>query len=108
MEQIVSLKLFGKEYKFRLESEDLDAENIIEFLVQEVEKVDKDFNEKLKNGLKKASVTQLDEFVRLLIASLNISNDYYRLKNKHNMLLEKFYKRSSLLKRSIDEINKSI
>ncbi len=94
MEHILSIKIFGE--TFSLKAEDVEhAENVAELLQSEVEKAQEDF---------KSNITNITKFSILLVASLNVSREYYELKNKYENLLSSVSDRSENI---LQKINRS-
>ncbi len=82
----ITIELFGQSFKFEAESQTSNAKEIAEFLTQKVNNVENRLPDKSSNNTK---------FVTLLLAALNISNDYFELQKNHSELLIEFAKRSS-------------
>ncbi|MBU0995715.1 MAG: cell division protein ZapA [Proteobacteria bacterium] len=93
MDDIVTIELFGDTYRFKTEAEIENARKVAEYLVNEVEKVEKQLAEKS---------TAMLRFRLLLLAALNISSDYFKLKSNHKDLLEDLSDRLVSINEKID------
>lgn len=92
-EQIVTIKLFGETYKFKAEDEVLDAQRVADFLVDEVKRVE----DQMGGGRK-----GITKFALLLLATMNISNEYFDLKRVHEKLREEVFERNQELLKTLD------
>ncbi len=94
MEQIVTIELFGEIYKLKADSEVSDARDVAGYLAAEVDKVSSGNPGKLTN---------ISKFSTLLVASLNISKEYFDLKERYEKLENKVASRSIGIIDSIDD-----
>ncbi len=74
MEQLVTIDLFGQSYTFKTDSEVFKAEEVADFLVKEVKKVES------QHSLKTLDVTK---FTILMLAALNIANENFEIKRNN-------------------------
>ena len=74
MEDIVTIELFGNIYKFRTDAGVENAKQVVDYLKNQVERVEAQMS---------SSTFDTGHFRTLLLASLNITNEYYKLKNNH-------------------------
>ena len=88
MQQLVTIELFGQPYTFKAESEATNAEEIADFLVREVAKIE------AQHSGKKADMTKL---TILILAALNIANENYELKANYSDFLRDISERSKNL-----------
>ncbi|UCD88836.1 MAG: cell division protein ZapA [Desulfobacterales bacterium] len=93
MEQLVTIELFGQPYTFKTESDVSKAEEVAEYLVEEVTKIETQHSKISSN------VTKL---TTLILAALNIANENIELKKTQSDLLKDISKRSTNLIRAID------
>ena len=93
MEQFITITLFGKPYTFKVESDILKAQEVADFLVQEVTKVES------QQANKSSEIAKL---VILISAALNIANEHIELKKNHTDLLKNISERSASLIRVLD------
>ena len=93
MEQLITITLFGKSYNFKVESDILKAQEVADFLVQEVTKVE------TQQSNKSSEVAKL---AILISASLNIANEHIELKKNYANLLRNISERSASLIRVLD------
>jgi cell division protein ZapA (FtsZ GTPase activity inhibitor) len=94
LEQLVTIELFGQSYTFKSESEGTKAEEMAEFLKQEVTRVE--------TRLKDQPVT-MNKLAILLLATLNIVNEHFEQKRSYSALLQDISGRSTNLLRLLDE-----
>lgn len=95
MERIIKIELFGEQFKFKADAQDNNAQNVVEYLKSKVDEV-KDPD--------KTSSREIGKFAHLLLATLNICNEYFDLKEKHESLIKVFHERSSKI---VEKIEKS-
>ena len=78
MEQLVTIELFGQSYTFKTDSEVFKAEEVAEFLVKEVKRVES------RHSVKTLDVTK---FTILILAALNIANENFEIKRNDSEFL---------------------
>jgi cell division protein ZapA (FtsZ GTPase activity inhibitor) len=93
LEQLITITLFGKPYTFKVESDILKAQEVADFLVQEVTKVE------TQQSNKSSEVAKL---AILISAALNIANEHIELKKNYASLLRNISERSASLIRVLD------
>ena len=96
MEQLVTIELFGQSYTFKSESEGTKAEEMAEFLQQEVTRVETRLKDQAVN---------MNKLAILLLATLNIVNEHFELERTYSTLLQDISGRSANLLRLLDEKN---
>ena len=67
MEKLVSIELFGQAYTFKASGEVSEAQEVADYLTEQVEKAQAEAE----------SPSKLDT---VILAALNIANDYFRMK----------------------------
>jgi len=92
LEQLVTIELFGQPYTFKTESDVADAQEVADYLVKEVTKIETQHSSK-------SSVAKL---TTLILAALNIANENIELKKNHSDLLKDISKRSTNLMHALD------
>ena len=93
MDQLVTIELFGRPFTFKAEKDVSTAKEVADFLVQEVIKIQDQLSDKSSNINKQAI---------LILAALNIANEYFKCKRNHQDLLEIVSDRTSGL---LNELN---
>ena len=93
LERIISIELFGEQFKFKADAEDTHAQKAVEYLQAKVNDV---------KGETPTGAQDIGKFAHLLLATLNICNDYFDLKDKHDAFLKAVHDRSSELVKKID------
>ena len=93
MEQHITITLFGKSYTFKVESDISKAQEVADFLVQEVTKVETQQSHKS---------SEIAKLAILISAALNIVNEHFELKKNHMDLLRNISERSASLSRVLD------
>lgn len=88
MENLVSIELLGQEYTFQAEAEAVNAKEIADFLVTEVAKIETKFE---------SNSAHVNKIAIIIMAALNISNEYIEMKKNYSGLLLDISKRSSRL-----------
>jgi cell division protein ZapA (FtsZ GTPase activity inhibitor) len=93
LDQLVTIELFGHPFTFKAEKDIKKAQEVADYLVQEVSKVESQLSDKSSTISKQAI---------LILAALNIANEYFKCKQRHTDLLEFVSDRASKL---LDELN---
>jgi cell division protein ZapA (FtsZ GTPase activity inhibitor) len=93
LEQIVTIELFGQKHTFKANSEVTKAEEVADFLVREVTRVE---------SLQTDQTTKMSKLTILMLAALNIANEHMQLKRDHSKLLENVSNRTANLIRTLD------
>lgn len=96
MEQLVTIDLLGQSYTFKTDSEVVKAEEVADFLVKEVKKVES------QHSLKTLDVTKV---TILISAALNIANEKLEIKRNNSEFLNDISQR---LNRIINTLNENI
>jgi cell division protein ZapA (FtsZ GTPase activity inhibitor) len=86
LERILEIELFGEQFRFKADAEDKHAEKAIDYLVGKVDSL---------SGHAPLSKNEANRFVQLLLAALNICNEYIDLKDRHEALMQAVQARSS-------------
>ncbi|MBI9089741.1 MAG: cell division protein ZapA [Desulfobacterium sp.] len=94
MDEIVTIELFGEEFRFRPEGEDMDFKKVTEYLKHHVDMAEKQFQFKSSDKNKLAI---------LLLAAMNMSKDFHELKQEHSKLEVHVCQRMASLMEKIDE-----
>lgn len=94
MDDIVTIELFGDTYTFKAEDGVANAKSVADHLIKEVDKVEKQFSGKSSH---------VTRYTLLLVAALNISNEYIELKRRHDDLIENLADKQESLSRKIDK-----
>ena len=94
MEQLVTIDLFGQSYTFKTDSEVFKAEEVADFLVKEVKKVES------QHSVKTLDVTK---FTILILAALNIANENFEIKRNDSDFLNVISQRLNRIIRTLNE-----
>ncbi len=94
MEQLVTIDLFGQSYTFKTDSEIFKAEEVADFLVKEVKKVES------QHSVKTLDVTK---FTILILAALNIANENFEIKRNDSEFLNNISQRLNRIICTLDE-----
>ena len=89
----MTIELFGHPFTFKAEKDISKAKEVADFLVQEVNKVENQLSDKS---------TAINKQAILILAALNIANEYFRCKESQTDLLEIVTDRTSSL---LNELN---
>ncbi len=93
MDQLLTIELFGHPFTFKADKDVSTAKEVADFLVQEVTKIEEQLSNK-SSTINKQAV--------LILAALNIANEYFKCKQNHKDLLEIVSDRTSGL---LNELN---
>ena len=93
MDQIVTIQLFGQTHTFKANSEVTKAEEVADFLVREVNRVEDQQTDKSSN---------MSKLTILMLAALNIANEHMELIRNHSELLDDVSNRTANLIRTLD------
>ncbi len=94
LDDIVKIVLFGEEFKFKPDGRVEDSHQIAEYLQHNVDMAEALFSEGAP-GTNKLAI--------LLLAAMNISQDYHELKTKHAKFTGYVSQRTSSLIKKIEE-----
>ncbi len=94
LDEIVKIELFGEEFRFRPEDDDMDPEKVAEYLKHHVVMAEKQFQFKSSDKNKLAI---------LLLAAMNMSKDFHELKLEYSKLEAHVCQRMASLMEKIDE-----
>ena len=89
VDRIVRIELFGQAYELRAEAQRIHAEKIADYVVQEVERA-------------QASANVPGKLETLILAALNIANNYFEMKERRDNLSRDIDQRCRTLIENID------
>ena len=87
--RIVRIELFGQAYEFKAEAKGIHAEKIADYVVQEVERA-------------QSSANVPGKLETLILAALNIANNYFEMKERRDNLSRDIDQRCRTLIENID------
>jgi len=93
LEDYLTITLFGQTYTFKFESDELSGSEVVDVLLSEVNKVESQFQQSVN----------VNKFVILILAALNITLEKIVLKNNYQHQLTKLSDRSAELIHRLDE-----
>lgn len=88
MDQLLTIDVLGQPFTFKTDSDKTDAKAVADYVVQAVNSIH-------AQGKQKAQL--LDKRAILILAALNIANDYFDLHKKYQQLLQDIDHRSANL-----------
>jgi len=94
LEQLVTIDLFGQSYTFKTDSEVFKAEEVADFLVKEVKKVES------QHSVKTLDVTK---FTILILAALNIANKNFEIKRNDSEFINDISQRLNRIICTLDK-----
>jgi cell division protein ZapA len=89
VDRVISIKLFGEPYTFRADAEAIHVEKIANYVVEQVEKA-------------RACAEGPAKVDTLILAALNIANDYFEMKQGREELVKDIDRRCKALIENID------
>ena len=93
MEKTVTIELFGQPHTFKANSEVTKEKEVADFLVKEVARVEDQQSGQSSN---------ISKLAILMIAALNIANEYMELKRNYSNLMRDVTNRTSKLIHTLD------
>lgn len=88
MDQLLTIEVLGQPFTFKTDSDKTDAKAVADYVVQAVNSIHAQGNQKAQ---------LLDKRAILILAALNIANDYFNLHKKYQQLLQDIDHRSANL-----------
>ncbi|MBW1903214.1 MAG: cell division protein ZapA [Deltaproteobacteria bacterium] len=93
MDQFVTIEIFGHPFTFKADKNISKAKEVADYLVEEVARVECQLSDESMTISKRAI---------LILAALNIANEYFEIKDNHANLLEIMERRASSLLNAIN------
>ncbi len=93
MNQTLTIDVLGKQFTFTTDSDVAEAQAIANYMVESVDKASQQCTQKTLTP---------DKWAILILAALNITNDYFELKKKHQQLLHDINQRSAHLLHTLE------
>ena len=93
MDDVLTIELFGHPFTFKTEANISEAQEVADYLVQEVNKVEDQLVDKAANVTKRAI---------LVLAALNITNEYFEFKKDHQIFMQLLSEKSQHLLNELD------
>lgn len=90
MDRTISIRLFNQTYRFKADTEAAEANRIAGYVVAEIEKA-------------QASAKVPSRLDSVILAALNIANDYFELKRDRDAMVRNVTERCGLLVDYIDD-----
>lgn len=90
MDRTISIRLFNQTYRFKADTEAAEANRIAGYVVEEIEKA-------------QASADVPSRLDSVILAALNIANEYFELKRGHDTMVKDVNRRCSVLIDYIDD-----
>jgi cell division protein ZapA (FtsZ GTPase activity inhibitor) len=94
LDEIVKIDLFGEEFRFKPDGQVKDPDKVAQHLKDYINEAEALFQNK---------TTGRNKIVVLLLAAMNLSKDFYELKQQHSELERDVEKRISSLRYKIDK-----
>ena len=94
MDEIIKIDLFGEEFRFKPDGQVNDPDKVAQYLKDYIKEAE---------GLFQNKSTGRNKIAILLLAAMNLSKDFYELKQQHSELEQKVEKRISSLIYKIDK-----
>ncbi|MCP4552614.1 MAG: cell division protein ZapA [Bacteroidetes bacterium] len=94
MDEIIKIDLFGEEFRFKPDEQVKDPDKVAQYLKDYIKEAE---------GLFQNKSTGRNKIAILLLAAMNLSKDFYELKQQHSELEQKVEKRISSLIYKIDK-----
>ena len=95
MDQHVTIEIFGHPFTFKADQDISKAKEVAAYLEEEVGKVERQLS---------AESVSINKRAILILAALNIANEYYDLKDKQAVLLEMMAQKTTGLLDSLDTV----
>lgn len=93
LEKFLTIELFGQTYKFKADTGNTSAQEVADYLLEEVAKV---------TGRSSSQAPNTNKFAILLATALNIASEHVQLKRSHLELVEGISRRSANLMQTLD------
>jgi len=93
LEQFVTIELLGSPFKFKVDTDVAKAQEVADYLVKEVDKVELQLSKKYN---------KINQNAILILSALNIAGEYMEYKKKYTDLVENLYSRSARLVSKIE------
>lgn len=93
MDQVLNIEILGQPFSFKTDANALDAGAVAEYVVKSVDQAKKQCGQKSSAP---------DKWAILVLAALNIANEYFELQRKHQSLLHDLNQRSTHLLNALE------
>jgi len=94
LDEIIKIDLFGEEFRFKPDEQVKDPDKVAKYLKDYIKEAE---------GLFQNKTTARNQIAILLLAAMNLSKDFYELKQQHSELKRDVGKRVSSLIYKIDK-----
>lgn len=94
MDEIVKIDLFGEEFRFKPDGQVTDPDKVAQYLKDYIKEAE---------GLFRNKTTGRNKIAILLLAAMNLSRDFYELKQQHSELERDVERRISSLMYKVDK-----
>jgi len=94
LDEIVKIDLFGEEFRFKPDGQVKDPDKVAQYLKDYIKEAE---------GLFRNKTTGRNKIAILLLAAMNLSRDFYELKQQHSELERDVERRISSLMYKVDK-----
>ena len=88
MDQLLTIDILGQPFTFKTDSDVAEAQEVADFVVKAVNQTKAEFEKKIRPPDKRAI---------LILTALNITNEYFDLKKKHQEMVNELSQRSTTM-----------
>lgn len=96
MDQHVTIEIFGHPFTFKADENSTKAKEVADYLKQEVDRVERQLPDEARKTISKRAI--------LILAALNIANEYFEMKEMQADLLKTMEKKATGLLDSLDTV----
>ncbi len=93
MDQVLTLEILGQPFTFKADVDDADAKAVADYVIESVDRASSQCAQRAASPDKRAI---------LILTALNITNEYFDLKKRHQRLLQDINQRSDDLLQTLE------
>lgn len=93
MDQTFTIDILGRQFTFTTDADVSEAKAVADYIVESIDKASEQCSQKAQTP---------DKWAILILAALNITNDYFELKRQHQHLLSDINQRSANLLHTLE------
>lgn len=93
MDQLLTIVIFGQPFTFKTDADVSDAKAVADFVIKSIDQASAEYTKKMQPPDKRSI---------LILAALNIANEYFDLKKKHQHMLHEVGRHSASVLNKLD------
>jgi len=93
LDQLLTIEIFGQTFTFKTDTDETSARAVADYVIKSIDQASAEYIKKMQPPDKRSI---------LILAALNIANEYFELKKKHQYMLQEVGQHSANMLSKLD------